>query len=100
MKLIDPDGLPVADIIALSLVVGSLVSRRGNAVVMINARFAEVAAVDYFPMVTPILIAGVMALYCVGTVVGDSAIPWLQFTWAFASLLSPQVILFEHMVAE
>ena len=106
VKLIDPDGLPVTGIICAQLgsgLIGFSVVATPLAVMAVNARFAEVLLpLIIFPMVTPILIAGVSGTgIALGTVVGDSTIPWLQFTWAFALLFGVLgVILFEHMVAE
>ena len=63
VKLIDPDGLPVAGIICAQLgsgLVGFSVVATPLAVMAVNARFAEVLLpLIIFPMVTPILIAGV-----------------------------------------
>ena len=73
------------------------------AVLAVNARFAEVLLPTViFPMVTPVLIAGVKGTgVLMGTTVGDDPVPWLKFTWAFALVFGLLgMSLFNRMVTE
>ena len=69
----------------------------------VNARFAEVLLPTViFPMVTPVLIAGVKGTgVLMGTTIGDDPVPWLKFTWAFALVFGLLgMSLFNRMVTE
>ena len=106
VRLVDPDDISVTWVVCAQLfsgLVGFSVIATPLAVMAVSARFAEVLLpLIIFPMVTPVLIAGVSGTgTALGTVVGDSALPWLQFTWAFSLFFGILgIILFEHMVTE
>ena len=73
------------------------------AVMAVSARFPEVLLpIVVFPMVTPVLIAGVNATgITLGTAVGDSPWPWLQFMWGFGLIFGLLGLgLFDRMVTE
>jgi heme exporter protein B len=73
------------------------------AVMAVSARFPEVLLpIVVFPMVTPILIAGVNATgITLGTAIGDSPWPWLQFMWGFGLIFGLLGLgLFDRMVTE
>lgn len=73
------------------------------AVVAVNARFAEVLLpMVIFPMLTPVLIAGVKSTGIVlGTSVGIDPWPWMQFMIAFIAFFGTMgLFLFERMVTE
>ncbi|MEE2755804.1 MAG: heme exporter protein CcmB [Myxococcota bacterium] len=106
VRLVDPDDVSVTWVVCAQLltgVIGFSVIATPLAVMAVSARFAEVLLpLIIFPMVTPVLIAGVSGTgIALGTVVGDSVLPWLQFTWAFSLIFGVLgVVLFEHMVTE
>jgi heme exporter protein B len=106
VALVDPDELPVTGIICLQLfsgIAGFAIVATPLAVMAVTARFAEVLLpLIIFPLVTPVLIAGVSGTgIALGNVVGDSPMPWLQFTWGFTLLFGVLgVVLFERMVTE
>lgn len=73
------------------------------AVMAVSARFAEVLLpIVVFPMVTPVLIAGVKgASVALGTAIETDPGPWLQFTAAYALVFGAGgLFLFERMVTE
>jgi heme exporter protein B len=106
VALIDPDNVAVTGIVCaqiLSGVIGFAVVATPLAVMAVTARFAEVLLpLIIFPMVTPILIAGVSGTgIALGTAIGDTTLPWLKFTWGFTILFGVLgVVLFEKMVTE
>lgn len=73
------------------------------AVMAVSARFAEVLLpVVIFPLVTPVLIAGVKGTSIVlGTTFETNPVPWLQFTAAYDVTFGlGGLLLFERMVTE
>ena len=95
-----------AGIIALQIALGSLAFAAVGtplAVVAVNARFAEVLLpMVIFPMLTPVLIAGVKATGIVlGTTVGIEPWPWMHFMVAFIVFFGTMgLFLFDRMVTE
>ena len=95
-----------AGIIALQLflgVVGFSVVGTPLAVIAVNARFPEVLLpMVVFPLVTPVLIAGVAGTGIVlGVTIGDDPWPWIYFTAGFAVTFGAAgLFLFEWMVTE
>jgi len=93
MNLILPQGTPDAK-------VGEIIKL---AVMAVGARFAEVLLpIVVFPMVTPVLIAGVKGAGVVlGTTFETDPWPWLQFTAAYDLCFGLiGLFLFERMVTE
>jgi heme exporter protein B len=97
---------PHAGIIAGQVALGTLafaVVGTPLAVVAVNARFAEVLLpMVIFPMVTPVLIAGVKATGIVlGTSIGEGPGPWMSFMAAFVVFFGTMgLFLFDRMVTE
>jgi len=100
------DLTPHAGIIALQLLLGAIgFAAVGTplAVMAVTARFAEVRLpVVIFPLVTPVLIAGVKGAGVVlGTAIETDPWPWLQFTAAYdVAFGAGGLFLFERMVTE
>ncbi len=95
-----------AGLIALQLLLGAIgFAAVGTplAVMAVSARFAEVLLpIVVFPMVTPVLIAGVKgASVALGTAIETDPWPWLQFTAAYGLVFGAGgLFLFERMVTE
>ncbi len=93
-------------IISMQVALGSLAFAAVGtplAVVAVNARFAEVLLpMVIFPMLTPVLIAGVKSTGIVlGTTVGIDPWPWMQFMVAYIAFFGTMgLFLFERMVTE
>lgn len=100
------DLTPHAGMIALQLLLGAIgFAAVGTplAVMAVTARFAEVLLpIVVFPMVTPVLIAGVRGTSVVlGTAIEVDPWPWLQFTAAYDLCFGVGgLFLFERMVTE
>ncbi|MCB9552027.1 MAG: heme exporter protein CcmB [bacterium] len=100
------DLTPHAGLIALQLLAGAIgFAAVGTplAVMAVGARFAEVLLpIVVFPMVTPVLIAGVKGAGVVlGTTFETDPWPWLQFTAAYDLCFGlVGLFLFERMVTE
>lgn len=100
------DLVPHAGIVTAQLALGALgfaVVGTPMAVMAVGARFAEVLLpIVVFPMVTPVLIAGVKGAGVVlGTTFETDPWPWLQFTAAYDLCFGLiGLFLFERMVTE
>ncbi|MEE2786024.1 MAG: heme exporter protein CcmB [Myxococcota bacterium] len=104
MLHVQTDGLATWLVIQIvSGCVGFAVVATPLAVLAVGARFAEVLLpMVIFPLVTPILIAGVKGTSALmGTTVEDDPMPWLKFTWAFICVFGLLAMaLFDRMVTE
>ncbi len=93
-------------VLALQIVVGTIgfsSIATPLSVIAIGAKFPEVLLpVVIFPLVTPILIAGVKGTgVLMGVTIGDSTGGWLSFSAAFSVVfLTIGIVLFEKLVTE
>ena len=95
--------LPMLAALLATGTVGFSVVATPLAVMAVSARFPEVLLpIVVFPMVTPVLIAGVNATgITLGTAIGDTPWPWMQFMWGFAIIFGILGLgLFDRMVTE
>ncbi|MCB9544574.1 MAG: heme exporter protein CcmB [Myxococcales bacterium] len=104
MLRVDLEG--VVGLVALQLFLGAVgfaVVGTPLAVMAVSARFAEVLLpVVVFPLVVPVLIAGVKGTGVVlGTVIGDDPSPWISIMLAFDAFYGVAgLLLFDRMVSE
>ena len=104
VELVDPKGDSIVGLVCLQLVSGDFLYLGRN-----TARsdggdgpFLQVCFMLIFPMVTPVLVAGVASTgIALGTSLGDSPWTWLQVIWGIGAVFGALgMVLFERMVTE